>query len=114
MDDVSVEFKTFLKWAIASLIDGSFLVAWAFIQYGSNWLIAKLELSGIDKWVFLAFQVLFAVSTLAPVIFYIYKDLVVMYIRTQVDIETVKTKARADMLLIAEQAKGAANDAGSS
>jgi hypothetical protein len=45
--------------------------------------IANLQLSGIDKWVLSAFQLLFAVSTLAPVVVYIYVDIRVMLLRAQ-------------------------------
>ena len=63
------------------LIDAAFLVLWLALQYGVDYVIKKLELSGIGYWMLVIFQVVFAISTLVPVIIYIWLDISVMVIR---------------------------------
>jgi hypothetical protein len=81
-NDASIGFRMFLRWIIASLIDGAFLTIWTFTQYGVDQAIGLVELSSIDNWMLLCFQVLFAISTLAPVVLYICQDISIMFIRT--------------------------------
>lgn len=64
-------------------IDVGLLSGWVVLQYWIELLLKRLRLSGINEWVLLAFQVIFAVSTLGPVIIYIYRDIRVMIIRAQ-------------------------------
>jgi len=84
---LSNDLKIFIKWVLASLIDTSFLITWAFIQYYANQLISDLQLSGIDIWVFSAFQAIFAISTLLPVMIYIVKDIYLMYLRARKEVQ---------------------------
>ena len=82
--DLFRELKVFTIWAVSGLIDSSFLALWVFVQWlVDQKVITKFQLSGTDQWVFSAFQILFAVSTLAPVVIYIYVDLRVMLIHAQ-------------------------------
>ena len=69
------------------VIDSIFLSLWVVAQYLVSRLIEKLGLSGIDQWTFMAFQVIFALSTLAPVIINIYRDIRVMIVKAQKQIE---------------------------
>jgi hypothetical protein len=83
-----VELKKTIKlyaiWAITSLADALFLTLWVAVQWvvGSK-VVTPLRLSGIDSIVLSIFQVLFAVSTLAPVAITIYRDIRIMLLRTQ-------------------------------
>jgi hypothetical protein len=77
------ELTTFAKWFLSGLIDSVFLVLWVFVQWGTQRLITNLALFGIDVWVFSLFQILFAVSTVAPVVLYIYADIRIMALRMQ-------------------------------
>jgi hypothetical protein len=81
--EIATELKTFTKWTISALIDSAFLILWVFVQWLVNKVVANLELSGIDRWVLSLFQILFAISTLAPVITYIYVDIRIMLLRAQ-------------------------------
>lgn len=76
--------RLFVVWGITGLVDSLFLALWVAIQWlvDSN-VITPLELSGIDSLVLDGFQVLFAISTLAPVAITIYRDIRIMLIRTQ-------------------------------
>jgi hypothetical protein len=76
-----IKFRRLRKQIICIVVDTAFLCFWVVIQYLAKLLIERLGLSGIDRWVLLTFQVVFAVSTITPVIIYIYKDIKVMLIR---------------------------------
>ncbi len=78
------EIRVFAKWAVSSLLDGGFLVLWVFIQWIVNdRVIVNLPLYGIDSWVLGIFQIIFAVSTLAPVLIYITVDITKMFLRAK-------------------------------
>ena len=80
--ELANQVQTFTVFAVSSLLDTTFLALWVFLQ----WLIdvkviAAYQLSGIDTWVLLAFQILFAISTLMPVAIFIYTDIRIMLLR---------------------------------
>ena len=77
-NELRSELRLFFKWTVSGVIDSTFLVLWVFVQWGNQKLIANLQLSGIDKWQLIAFQILFAISTLASVVVYIVTDISVM------------------------------------
>ena len=82
--ELKSELRTFSIWGISSLIDSGFLAIWVLIQWFVNeQVISKLELSGLDGWVLSAFQIIFAISTLAPVAIYTYVDIRIMIMRAQ-------------------------------
>lgn len=82
-NELKSELRLFFKWTVSGIIDSAFLVLWVFVQWGNQKLIANLQLSGIDKWQLFAFQILFAVSTLASVIIYIFTDVSIMVIQAK-------------------------------
>ena len=85
--------QIFAYWALAALIDGVFLVIWLGIQWFVSWVISYIpKPEGIDMVVFTAFQIIFAVGTLIPVLIWMYGDIRVMWIRIQKAIE----KSRKD------------------
>jgi len=76
--------RLFTVWAITCFLDSLFLALWVAVQWGVNTkILVPLKLSGIDQWVLLAFQVLFSISTLAPVAITVYRDICIMLLRTQ-------------------------------
>jgi hypothetical protein len=82
--DLKERLEVFVTQAASSLIDSGFLALWVIVQWAMNeYVVNRLKLSGIDKWVLLAFQVVFALSTLAPVVMYIYVDIRVMILKAQ-------------------------------
>ena len=87
--EIPKEFVIFFRWLLASLIDAGFLVAWVWLQHTASSYIEGLVLSGIDKGMLVAFQILFAVATLAPVLLYIVKDVTIMAMRTWAEIRAV-------------------------
>ncbi len=75
--------RLFIIWTISSLIDAAFLALWITVQWAvNNTVVTPLKLTGIDKVVLTIFQILFAVSTLAPVAITIYRDILIMMLRT--------------------------------
>lgn len=74
--------RMFFKWTISSFMDGVFVALWALIQYSFNQVIQYFPLQGVDVWVFRCFQFLFAITTVAPVVIYIYEDIMIMSYRT--------------------------------
>ena len=77
-------FRIFVVWTISSIIDSAFLALWVTIQWVvNNKVVALLVLTGIDRFVLAIFQFLFAISTLAPVVITIYRDIRIMLLRTQ-------------------------------
>jgi hypothetical protein len=94
--DITTNLKVFTIWAVTSLIDSAFLALWVCVQaLVSNHVTARFELSGIDKWMLKAFEIVFAVSTLVPVIFYVVEDIIRMFLQAQERIRHEKTKFRA-------------------
>lgn len=89
--DLKKRLGVFCLWAVSALLDTAFLSLWVYVQYVANEkVIGNLELSGIDKLVLGAFQVLFAVSTLAPVLVYIVKDVMIMILKARMQIREIE------------------------
>lgn len=65
------------------VIDGAFLLLWVPTQWGLNWVVKQLPAEGLDAWVLTVLRVLFALSTLAPVVYYTYADLRIIHMRTR-------------------------------
>jgi hypothetical protein len=76
-----LEAGMFVKWAVSALLDSAFIAFWAFIQWGANRIIGVFPLENLDLWVLAAFRIMFAITTLIPVIIYIYEDVMVMAYR---------------------------------
>jgi hypothetical protein len=82
--NVGGELKVFAVWIASSIMDSVFVAIWVLLQwFVSEKVIHGLRLSGVDTWVLGAFQVLFAMSTLVPVVIYIYVDIRIMILRAQ-------------------------------
>jgi len=78
------QIQVFFQWGISSIIDSAFLAFWVFLQWFIDVkVIQTYKLSNIDNWVLLAFQIIFAVSTVIPVIIFIYTDIRVMFLRAK-------------------------------
>jgi hypothetical protein len=73
----------YAQWAIGSLIDAFFLFLWVIIQWLLNIFIVPLRLNSFDNLVLSIFQVLFAISTLAPIAITIYQNIRIKLLRTQ-------------------------------
>lgn len=87
---ITPELKIYMIWILSSLVNVVALTMWALFQYGLSKIIVKLGLTAIDAWVFLALQIFSAISTLAPIAFFIYRDTRIMWIQTNRDIKKEK------------------------
>jgi len=68
INDIATEFWTYARFAISSLIDAGFLVAWYWVQvWASKWINGG-PLDWIDNSVFFIFRIVLAITTLVPVI----------------------------------------------
>lgn len=92
--EVGVNFRVYSVWALSSVIDSSYLAVWVVVQWAVNeFIINRLRLTGVDSWVLLVFQIIFAISTLIPIIVYIYVDIRIMIVRAQYAIRQEIEKA---------------------
>jgi hypothetical protein len=82
------QVKTFINWIVAGLIDAVFLILWVSMQRIANIFVDSVELTSVDALIRDIFIVLFSVSTLTPVLLFIYKDIMIMVIRTYRSIES--------------------------
>jgi len=76
-----LDMQVYLRWALAGVIDCLFLAFWLYLQSRFNALTSGYRLSGIDEMQYAVLQIAFSVSTLAPIIIFLAKDVVVMIIQ---------------------------------
>lgn len=87
------EFKTVLRWVLSGLIEAFFVVCWVLIQWIVNkYVITQFTLEGIDAHLLEVFQWIFAISTLAPIVFFLLQLIVTMAVRTYGSIRQVIKK----------------------
>lgn len=77
------QFNSRLMWTVTNLLDATFLILWIIAQWIVSYAIVWFPLSGLDEWIFRFFQFFFAISTLAPVAIFVYRDLRIMAIKAQ-------------------------------
>ena len=95
-EDLKERLKVFGKQAASVLIDCLFLALWLVLQWLVEAMATNLEPSGIDKKILLAFQIVFAISTLAPIVVYIYTDIRVMVLRARRRIQAEENSRRTN------------------
>ena len=95
--DLKERLKFFVTQVVQILIDSFYLAFWVIAQWAVNeYVVKRLKLSGIDEWVYLAFQVIFAVSTLIVIALYIFADIYIMYLRTRRRIQYERELSKAN------------------
>jgi hypothetical protein len=77
------------KHLASGFLDSLFLAAWAVPNYYIGHFVDRLQLVGVDAIVLRCLQVLFGISTLAPIVIWIYKDIFIMAKRANRDIRAV-------------------------
>lgn len=92
-EEVADSAKTFIRWAVAALIDAAFLAVWVATQWIVGWILRGLPLDGIDAFVLISIQVVLAIATIVPIVLYIYKDIRIVWIRTQRAIQREQEKS---------------------
>ena len=87
-NEFSNSFKRAGLWISLTILDSAFLALWVTIQLlVDKYIIKPLELTGIDHIALILFQVLFVISTLAPVAITIYSNIFIMFVKTKRSIE---------------------------
>jgi membrane-anchored protein YejM (alkaline phosphatase superfamily) len=74
---LTARLSLFTVWAASAVIDCLFLVIWLIAQWGIEKLTTLL-VSGFNQWMVQIFEATFAISTLAPILIYVYTDIRVM------------------------------------
>lgn len=87
------EAKSFARYAFSSLLDAVFLVVWVLLQYGTGKVIELFPLDGIDSVILEFFKYLFGLTTLAPILYDIVKNVVIIHYRT---VRTIQNERFAD------------------
>lgn len=76
--------RLYAVWGVTTLVDSLFLALWVAVQWlVDSYVVLPLRLTGLSNLVLSLFQILFAISTLAPVAITIYRDIRIMLLRTQ-------------------------------
>ena len=97
--DLNTQLKDYTIWALSGVIDSVFLTVWVFTTwFVDEKIVAYFQVYGINKWVLSTFQVLFSLSTLAPVVIYIVSDISKMVIQARrkllLELDKAKTVRR--------------------
>jgi hypothetical protein len=88
--DFIPELQEYGNWTLSNIFSGIFLVLWVIFQYFVNEALEGFLLSGIDLIIFRVFQILFAITTLAPPLIYSYKLVKIMWFRANLEVEQIK------------------------
>lgn len=67
-----------IGWIVSGLLNGCFVISWLLIQWGVNYVATRYPPKGVDSWMLATFSIVFAVSTLIPIIVFIVQDTYVM------------------------------------
>lgn len=81
--DTLVEFGAVFRWVLSGFIQAFFIVCWVLTQWAINeYVINRFALAGTDRVLLNIFQWIFAITTLAPILFFTVQFLVAMAMRT--------------------------------
>jgi hypothetical protein len=71
--------NSILVLVISGLIDAGFVLVWIVTQFLVSRFVFRTPpvVSSLDSWIVLAFQVIFAISTLVPVALYVIRDVTI-------------------------------------
>ncbi|MGB0387321.1 MAG: hypothetical protein ACPGWR_21080 [Ardenticatenaceae bacterium] len=92
-DNLKERALFFLTLAISGLINALFVVLWVVVQSYASQIVATFTLEGTGAYILLAFQIIFPVATLIPVVMHVYSDIIIMWHRTQ---ERIRQQTKSD------------------
>jgi hypothetical protein len=84
------ESKERIAVSLALVMDTIFLIFWALVQWITSKFFENFKLTGIDQILLTTFQVIFSLSTIVPVVIYIWTDIRIVFIRAQGKIQNEK------------------------
>jgi hypothetical protein len=78
-DSLRGNLNGILVLVISGLIDAGFVLVWIVTQFLVSRFVFRtpLVVSSLDSWIVLAFQAVFAISTLVPVGLYVIRDVII-------------------------------------
>ena len=88
--EILSDLKIFFKWIVSSLLDASFLILWVYMQQFASQIINQFTLEEIDKIQLSIFQILFAVTTLVPIIAYVFIDITKLYFQAKRNYQSLR------------------------
>jgi hypothetical protein len=77
------------------VLDNAFLAIWAGLNFGTSLAVERTHLIGTDLLVLKILQYLFGLSTLTPIAIFIYRDVRVMWIRANQQIQDEQKRSVA-------------------
>lgn len=94
--DVKHDLKMFFKFGATSLFDASFLVIWYWFQFYADRFIDGTNLDWLDLTQLWVFKILFAITTLVPVLAYVVLDSTRIILQTRSRIRSAIRDAQND------------------
>jgi hypothetical protein len=78
-DSLMGNLNNILVLILSGLIDAGFVLVWIVTQFLVSRFVFRtpLVIASLDSWIVLAFQVVFAISTLVPVALYVIRDVTI-------------------------------------
>lgn len=93
--DLDRRLSTFILQICCILLDTLFLAIWLGLQYlFNNYIKSLFNPVDIELILYQIFQFIFALTTLYPIIFYIYVDISAIYFKSRKQIENIKKHNR--------------------
>lgn len=86
--------KPLLIWTLTGLMDSLFLIIWVIAQHITAVIINFFKLTGVDANTLNIFQIMFAASTLIPILIWMVKDIVIILIRSWSEIKQILKQER--------------------
>src|SRR5262245_39258659 len=81
--EATEEFITVVRWVLSGFIQAFFIICWVIIQWAVNeYVIVRFRVTGIDERVLIIAQLLFAIATISPIVFFLIQLLITMALRT--------------------------------
>lgn len=94
MNPLYKEFKIFLNWIASNLLEAIYLVAFIVFNWVVHLVFSNLQTStNLENWLLKSIQILFAISTLVPIVIHVIKKIVLGYFET---VRLVKDEMNAD------------------
>jgi hypothetical protein len=78
MESLIKNLNRFSVLILSGLIDWGFVFLWLVTQWVvSQFVVGTRLVSGLDRWMVVSFQVVFALSTFIPIALYVIRDLII-------------------------------------
>ena len=86
------KLKFFSELCLFSIIEAIFISLWAACQWLMDYIIKRCDLTTIDHWIIVLIKLLFAISTLAPIIIHTIYDIKVFLAKAKKEMQDEETE----------------------